>query len=65
MERVQDSDTEVQALEAIANVAIENAEDKKTIATLTATNSSLVAELIQVRSEFAAFDKSSRTLFKC
>ena len=39
----QDSDTEVQALEAIANLATANAEDKQNIATLTATNASLVA----------------------
>ena len=64
MARVQDSDTEVQALEAIANLVTSNAEENQTIATLTATNSSIVAELVQVRSEFTAFRKSSRTLNK-
>ena len=64
MTGVHDSDTEVQGLEAIANLDAENSEYKQTITTLTATNASLVTELIQVRSEFAAFRKSSRTLFK-
>ena len=39
----QDSDTKVQALEALANLGAANAEDKQNIATLTATNASLVA----------------------
>ena len=64
MPGVQDSDTEVQALEAIANLATENVEDKQTIATLAATNASLVADFIQVRSEFTAFHKSARNLNK-
>ena len=62
MAGAQDSDTEVQGLEAIANLAIVHAEDKQDIATLTATNESIVAELIQVRIEFAAFRKSPRNL---
>ena len=60
----QDSDTEVQALEAITNLATSNAEDKKTIATLTDTNACIVSELTQVRSEFKAFRKGVSTLFK-
>ena len=60
----QDSETEVQALEAIANLATASAEDKQTIATLTATNASLVAELVEVRKEFAAFRKTSRNVHK-
>ena len=59
MAGVQDSETEVQALEVIANLATASAEDKQTIATLTATNATLVAELAEVRKEFAAFRKSS------
>ena len=64
MAGVQDSESEVQALEAIANLATASAEDKQTIATLTATNASLVAELIEVRKEFAAFRKSTRSNLK-
>ena len=60
----QDSETEAQALEAISNLAIANAEDKQTIATLIATNASLVAELTQLRSEFTAFRKTSRNVLK-
>ena len=60
----QDLDTEVQALESITNLATVNTEEKKIILTLTATNTSLVDELIQLRNEFAAFRKTSRNLLK-
>ena len=60
----QDSENDVQALEAIANLATESAEDKQTIGTLTATNASLVAELIELRKEFANFRKTSRNAYK-
>ena len=60
----QDSETEAQALEAISNLAIANAEDKQTIATLIATNASLVAELTQLRNEFTVFRKTSRNVRK-
>ena len=60
----QDPVTEVQVLEAIANLATSSAEDKQTIATLTASNASLVAELIEVRKEFAAFRRTSRNANK-
>ena len=59
MTGVQDSETEVQALEAIANLATVSVEDKQTIAILTAINTTLVAELAEVRKEFVAFRKSS------
>ena len=61
---MQDSDTQVQDLEATCDLAKENAEDKQTIAILPAANASLVAELIQFRSKFSDFRKYSRTLFK-
>ena len=44
MAGVQDSDTEVQALEVIANLATANAEENQTIEVLTETNASLLAE---------------------
>ena len=42
----QDSETEVQALETISNLATSDAEDKQTIEIFIATNASIVAELM-------------------
>ena len=43
---VQDSDTEVQALEAMCNLATASAEEKQATGTLATTNAHLVAELV-------------------
>lgn len=61
----QDAETEVQVLEAIANLATTSVEDKQTIATLIATNASFVTEIIELRKDFAAFRKTSRNVNKC
>jgi len=62
----QDNDTfvsppEADALEAIANLAIASSEDKNTINTLTATNASLVQQLVSLRAELANCRRSART----
>ena len=65
MTGVQDSEVKVQALEAIANLATASTDDdKKTIAILTVTITSLVVELIKVRKEFIIFRKSTRSNLK-
>ena len=48
---VQDTPQEVQALEAIANLATASTENRESIATLTATNAALVKELVELRLE--------------
>ena len=47
-------DLEASALESIANIAVASSEDKQTISTIIATNSSLAQELITLRKELAA-----------
>ena len=51
---------EADALETIANLAIASSEDKNTISTLTATNASLVQQLVSLRAELATCRRSSR-----
>ena len=45
---------EADALKAIANMDVTSYEDKHTISALTATNSSLVQELVSIRKQLAA-----------
>ena len=51
--------SEADAFEAIANLAIASSEDKNTISTLTATNASLVQQLVSLRAELATCRRSS------
>ena len=58
---VEDSPSEVQALEAIANLATASAENRQTITKLTETNASLVKELVELQKEIASLKSSTST----